>query len=121
MRLSETEWKVMNVVWEDHPVSARHVYEKVEGETGWAFDTVRTILNRLAGKGALRSELRRGTAFFTPILTRAQARHSAVSWIADRAFDGAYGALMHFLVSEKELSREEKEMLRKLLAEMEEE
>jgi BlaI family transcriptional regulator, penicillinase repressor len=118
MRLSSTEWTVMNVVWERQPVTARDVHDQVTDETGWAFDTVRTILNRLAKKGALKSELRNGTAYFTPLLSREEARQSALSWIAEKAFGGAREAMMQFLVSRHDLSTAERETLRKLLAEL---
>ena len=118
MKLSSTEWTVMHVVWEKQPASARDVHDRVTGETGWAFDTVRTILNRLTKKGALRSEVRSGTAYFTPLLSREDARQSALSWIAEKAFGGAHEAMMQFLVSRRDLSRRERETLQRLLDEM---
>ena len=121
MRLSATEWTVMNVVWEEQPVSSRDVHDRVADGTGWAFDTVRTILNRLAKKGALKSEVRGGTAYFTSLLSREEARQSALSWIAEKAFGGAREAMMQFLVSRHDLSPAERETLQKLLAELENE
>ena len=121
MRLSASEWTVMNAVWELAPLSAREVHDQVKEETGWAFDTVRTILNRLVKKGILDSELRANTAYFSPRITREEARHSAVAWLTEKAFGGAQEYLMRFLVSRRELSRSEREALRDLLAEMDEE
>ncbi len=120
MRLSSTEWVVMHVVWEKHPVTARFVHDRVANETGWAFDTVRTILNRLAKKGVLKSELRSNTAYFSPLLTRDEARQSALSWLVEKAFGGARESLVHYLVGSRDLSRREREKLRALLAEMDE-
>ena len=121
-RLTETEWKVMHVVWEaETPISAREVHEQVHPETDWAYDTVRTILNRLSKKGVLDSEVRSGTAYFSAVLTREEARRSSLSWIVDRAFDGTYAALMQFLVDEEHLSAGEREKIRGLLAQLEEE
>jgi BlaI family transcriptional regulator, penicillinase repressor len=120
MRLSSTEWVVMHVVWETHPVTARFVHDRVARETGWAFDTVRTILNRLAKKGVLQSELRGNTAHFSPLLTRDEARQSALSWLVEKAFGGARVSLAHYLVGDRGLSGREREKLRALLAETDE-
>ena len=51
-RLSEAEWRVMNVVWAQAPVSTRDVLERVEDETKWAYTTVKTVLDRLVTKNA---------------------------------------------------------------------
>jgi BlaI family transcriptional regulator, penicillinase repressor len=120
MRLSSTEWVVMHVVWERHPVTARFVHDRVAHETGWAFDTVRTILNRLAKKGVLKSELRSNTAHFSPLLTRDEARQSALSWLVEKAFGGARESLVHYLVGSRGLSRREREKLRVVVAETDE-
>lgn len=108
----------MNVVWEKQPASARDVHDQVVDETGWAFDTVRTILNRLTKKGVLKSELRSGTAYFTSLLSREEARQSALSWIAEKAFGGARESMMQFLVSRRDLSPGERETLQRLLADL---
>ncbi len=54
MRLTPSEWIVMNAVW-DRPVesSVRDVLEAVEAETGWVYQTLQTILMRLQQTGAL--------------------------------------------------------------------
>jgi BlaI family penicillinase repressor len=116
MNLTETEWRVMNVVWRKHPVSARDVLEETDGDTKWAYTTVKTILDRLVDKGALKTRIRANTNLYDPLITQKDARHTAVKSIMDRAFDGAFGPLVHFLVNEEKLSEKELEELRKLLA-----
>src|SRR4051812_43864243 len=114
MQLSDAEWKVMNAVWEKQTASARDVLECLEDETGWAYTTVKTMLARLVEKGALKVRLRANTSLYEPILTRRQARRSAVRALATRAFDGAFGPLLHFLVSEQLSPRQREELLRLL-------
>ncbi len=111
MRLSEAEWKVMDVVWEQSPVSARRVCEALEAETGWAYSTVKTLLTRLAGKGAVTFTKRANTRWFEPVLSRERARRSALKSLLDRAFDGTLGSLVHHLAHEEQLSPEDRERL----------
>jgi len=68
MRLSETEWQVMNALWKQHPASVRTIFEQLQSETGWAYNTVRTILNRLVEKGAVQSKMAGSFAEYSPIL-----------------------------------------------------
>lgn len=117
MHLSKAEWKVMNVVWEHHPACARDVLEHLEGDSDWAYTTVKTFLTRLAEKGALHTEKRGNTLYFTPLLTRAQARKSAVGSLVNKAFDGAFGPLLHFLLDDEQLSEKDRATIEALIRE----
>ena len=111
MKLSEAEWKIMNAVWERHPASARDVMERLEGQSSWAYTTIKTMLTRLADKGALTSRLRAKTTLYDPILTRENARRSALRSVLDNAFSGAFGPMLHFLVSQEKLTKAQREDL----------
>jgi len=108
VRLSEAEWTVMNALWERHPASAREVLEAVRAETGWAYTTVRTILFRLAAKGAVKGRRGGAARVFEPLLTRRQARRSAVRALLQRAFGGSIAPFVQFLVEEKRLSKRDR-------------
>lgn len=105
----------MKVVWGRSPASARDVLEVVEGETSWAYATVKTILNRLVEKGALTSRRRANTNLYEPVVSRTKALRSAIHAVVDQAFDGAFGPLLHFLVTDEHLSGREREQLMRLL------
>jgi BlaI family penicillinase repressor len=117
VQLSEAEWKIMNRVWEDHPTTARDVLESVIDETGWAYTTVKTMMNRLVEKGVLREKKRGGTSQYEPKLTRRGARTAALKALMDRAFDGAMGPMMSFLVKDEKLSKRDREDLQRMLDE----
>jgi BlaI family penicillinase repressor len=117
MKLSEAEWKIMNAVWERHPASARDVVERLEGRATWAYTTVKTMLARLTDKGALKSRLRANTTLYEPVLTRENARRSALRAVLDNAFSGAFGPMLHFLVSEEKLTKAQREELMRTLGE----
>ena len=120
MRITEAEWKVMKVLWAKSPASARDVLEAIEAETGWAYTTVKTILNRLVEKGALTMRRRANTNLYDAAITRIQARQVEVRSMLDRAFDGAFGPLVHFLLEEQKLSDADREAIRQALDDAEE-
>lgn len=115
MHLSDAEWKVMNALWREYPATVRDVLERLAGETTWAYTTVKTILTRLAEKGALSVEKRANTSYYTPLVTRVQARHAAVQSLLSKAFGGAVGPLLHFLLKDDELSERQRAELRELI------
>lgn len=117
MKLSDAEWMVINVVWERSVATARDVHEHTEAQTGWAYTTVRTILSRLVEKGALRMRKRANTSLYEPLISRQEARRSALRSLLDRAFDGTFGSLLQHLVADEKLSKKDRQKLRAMLRE----
>ena len=60
MKIADTEWLVMRVVWQQGRIGAAEVIAAVLPQTGWSHRTVRTLLNRLVKKGALSAEMVEG-------------------------------------------------------------
>lgn len=118
MKLNDSEWTVMQVVWDHAPASARDVFERVHAESGWAYTTVKTLLARLVEKGALRERKRANTSLYDPLVTRADARHTAVRSLLDKAFDGTFGSLVQHMVAAEKLGKKEREKLVRLLSEL---
>jgi predicted transcriptional regulator len=116
MHLSDAEWAVMDAVWDaGRPVRAREVHDRVAAAPGWAYTTVKTLLDRLAAKGALRADREGRATLFSARVTRAEARRSALGSLLERAFDGAAAPLLRFVVEEEGLSRRERADLVRLL------
>ena len=115
MKLTEPEWLIMNVLWERYPATARGVFERMPAGINWAYTTVKTILDRLAEKKAIEKSKKGKIAYYEPLLTRRQARKTALKMLVNQAFDGAFGPMMHFLVEDEKLSAKEREELIQIL------
>jgi BlaI family penicillinase repressor len=116
-RLSDAEWSVMQVLWEDAPATARQLQDRLADETGWAYTTVRTLLQRLVDKGVVHTRKEANTSWYEPRLSREQAQRSAVSSLLEKAFDGTVGSLFQHLLREQRLGRRDRDRLAELLAE----
>ncbi|HZN63149.1 MAG TPA: BlaI/MecI/CopY family transcriptional regulator, partial [Planctomycetota bacterium] len=117
MKLSDAEWKVMEALWEGSPATVRDVRERIGARTGWAYTTVKTILERMAAKGLLRRRSRDRVGWFEPLVSRRAARRSEVRSLLERAFDGAFGSLLQHLVSDEKLSPGDRRRLEALIEE----
>ena len=111
MKLTDAEWQIMNVLWERYPTTARGIAERLPAEITWAYNTIRTILVRLQEKGAVHEYKEGKRSLYEPLLTRTQARRSALKTVMTQAFDGAVGPMMHFLLEDKKLSDKQRDEL----------
>jgi len=116
MKLTETEWITMNVLWKRHPVRASEVVDKLPTGINWAYTTTKTILDRLVEKKAVKRTKRGNISLFSPLLSRSQARKTAVQNLLNQAFDGTFGPMMHFLVDDEKLSDKQRQELIDILA-----
>ena len=56
VNLSDSEWKLMNRLWDQSPRTIMELTAALHPETGWSKNTVITMLSRLEAKGAVRYE-----------------------------------------------------------------
>ena len=63
MPITEAESAVMEVLWARSPLAAEDVFEALSGNRDWQETTVKTLLNRLLRKGAVRAT-REGRRYF---------------------------------------------------------
>jgi len=111
MRLSNSEWQIMNALWERHPATAREVSERLPEDNKWAYTTIKTMLTRLVAKSAVSERKRANTSVYEPLITRDRARRSAVASLIDHAFDGAVEPFLGFVAKNSRLSEEQRREL----------
>jgi len=116
MKLTEPEWLIMNALWEKHPVKARDVVERLPSTVNWAYTTVKTMLDQLVEKKVVGKSKRGNVGLYEPLVSRRQARRTAMRIMLDQAFDGAFGPMIHFLVEDEKLSAEQRKELIKILS-----
>ena len=115
LELFESEWTILQKVWELEPCAAPAVQETLQGEKGWAYTTVKTMMDRMVKKGLLETEKIRNLYLYTSGVTRSQARKSEITRTLRRAFNGTFTPMMQFLIENDQLSEEEYKHLEKLI------
>lgn len=111
MKLTKAEWQIMNALWQNWPATARQIADRLPEEVNWAYTTIKTMLTRLAEKKVVKETKKGSIGIYQPVLSRQNARRSALKSLANQAFDGAFGSLMHFLLQDQKLSAKQKRQL----------
>lgn len=98
-RISEGEQAVMEVLWADAPLTATEVAERIPADRGWSERTVKTMLGRLLGKGALVHEEDGRRYLYRPAVERAAYASRETRRLADRLFGGRAAPLVAHLAA----------------------
>jgi len=115
-RISETEWEVMKVVWDQAPCSASQVIEALNRrDPSWHPKTVKAFLNRLVKKKALGFTLDGRAYLYHPLVRQGECAEAASLSFLDRVFGGSLRPMVAHFVERKRLSREDIRELKKLL------
>ncbi|WHZ18558.1 MAG: Transcriptional repressor, BlaI/MecI family [Rhodanobacteraceae bacterium] len=117
--ISEAESRVMEILWRRAPQGSEELATQLHGATGWHENTVRTLLNRLVRKGAVRAEREGRRYLYSPVLTREAWQTQESRSLLDRVFGGKVAPLLvHFSRNER-LSAKDLAELRKLIDQLE--
>jgi BlaI family transcriptional regulator, penicillinase repressor len=117
--ITDAEWEVMTVLWEQSPRTAAEVVDALRAKTDWHPKTVKTLLGRLLRKGVLKAREEGNRYLYSAAIPRQRYVAEESSSFLERVFGGdATPALMHF-VRNTRLTKDEIDELRRLLDEKE--
>ena len=112
--LPDSEWAVMEILWESSPRTASEVAKTLIRTKGWAENTVRTLLGRLVEKGAL--EIVEGSPrLYAPAVKRETFVKAESESFLGRIFQGAAKPLLVHFASNAKLTPDEVRELKQLL------
>ncbi|MGB3119966.1 MAG: BlaI/MecI/CopY family transcriptional regulator [Verrucomicrobiales bacterium] len=114
--IAESEWSIMEALWESAPQTASEVTKTLRPTMNWAENTVRTLLTRLVEKGALKTgENASGTRTFLPAVKREACVRAEGESFMQRMFGGAAKPLLVHFAQNSKLTAEEVKELKKIL------
>ncbi len=115
IELFDSEWAIMRIVWDKQPCAAPTVQELLQKEKGWAYTTVKTIMDRMVKKGLLKTQKIRNLYLYSSAISESQAKKSEIMKTVKRAFNGTLTPMMQFLIENDELSENEYKQLEQLI------
>jgi BlaI family penicillinase repressor len=118
MQISEAESAVMEVLWQRQPLAAEDVVSALADSRQWQEATIKTLLNRLLKKGAIRASKDGRRYLYAPVLKRQAWMLGESQGLLERLFDGRVAPLVAHFSEHRKLSRKDIAELRKLLEEI---
>ncbi len=105
--LTEAEWAIIKAVWDSEPCTAPDIQQKLRRQTAWTYSTVRTLMDRMVGKGLLAAEKVGHLTTYRSAVTREQAQRGELFYALKHAFNGALTPMVQCLLETSDLSADE--------------
>jgi len=113
--LGPLEADIMQVVWRIRKATVQDVYEELSKDRTIAYNTVMTVMTRLAQKGVLKRQ-KDGRAFlYFPKTTKNEVGKGMLQYVIDKIFSGSKVPVISQLLDGAELSDEELKALERLV------
>lgn len=115
IRIPPSEWVVMEVLWDESPLSAAEVAQRLPRESEWNVKVVRAFLDRLLQKNAVSRRKIHGMYVFEPLVRREDSLRLESRSFLERFFQGNPISMISHFVENETLSEQEIERLKQLL------
>lgn len=113
-KLFDSEIKVMEIIWETEPVSAKQISLIAAERIGWNKNTTYTVLKKLETKGFIKRD---DPGFIcSSVYSQNEVQKSEAESLLNKLFGGSKKALFSALLGDEKLTDEEYEELKKIIA-----
>ncbi|CUX72069.1 Penicillinase repressor [Clostridium sp. C105KSO15] len=114
-QISEAEYEVMKVLWNDAPISTNEVTDKLVKTTNWNPKTIHTLLKRLVQKGAATYRKEGRVFVYTPLVEKKEYLTKENDHFLNRFYNGKISSMVTNYLNSDYVSNEDLAELRKLL------
>ncbi|MEZ3464249.1 MAG: BlaI/MecI/CopY family transcriptional regulator [Lachnospiraceae bacterium] len=105
--LGQSEWIIMEKLWEQQPRTIMQLFHSLEVDPGWSKSTVNTLLGRMVDKGIIDYEDGGKARQYYPKIRREEAALAETEHLLSRVYKGSVGMMMSTLVRKRDLTKEE--------------
>ena len=120
-KISESEWLVMRVLWSKSPLAAQKVFEQLDGKMKWKPKTVKTLIDRLVKKGAVKYEKDGRRYMYSPAVGRDEYVTKERRSFVRRVYGGISKPMLAAFLEDAKLSAEDIAELKDILEQKSEE
>ncbi|WP_448657978.1 BlaI/MecI/CopY family transcriptional regulator [Sphingomonas sp. CJ99] len=106
-RISDAEHAVMEVLWDESPLTAQDVVERVPADRGWSANTVKTLLGRLLAKNIIGHEEDGRRYRYRPLVARDDYVAGESRRLMDRLFGGRLTPLVAHMAERDALTADD--------------
>lgn len=114
-QISDSEWKIMKLLWLSSPLTANEVLQNLKESTGWKSTTVKTLFSRLVKKRAVGFKSRNRTYYYFPLVSEDECVNAESKSFLKKVYGGALKAMIANFLEMQELSEKDIEDLKNIL------
>ena len=114
-RISEAEWQIMQVFWSFPNLTADELIDKLEGKVTWNAYTIRTLINRLLKKKALKFRIEGRKYRYWPAVSQKRYVKQERRSFVQRVYGGTVTPMLAAFIEEARFSPEEIQELKRML------
>ena len=116
--ISDAEREVMEVLWRRAPRTAEEILAEVGPRQHWQEGTVKSLLNRLLRKRAVKAARDGRRYLYSPLLSRERYVSEESKGLLDRLFGGRVAPLVAHFSEQRKLSKKDISEIKRLIAEL---
>lgn len=116
-KVYESEYKFCLILWENEPVRSPELVKLCEERLGWKKATTYTVIKRLSERGIIKSE----NTVVTSLISKSEVQMAEFDEMVEKTFEGSLPAFLTAFCKHKKLSKEDYDILRKMIDSMEDE
>lgn len=117
--ITDAEVVVLQQLWAEAPLSAQDIIERLKRHGTVHPKTIKTLINRLLNKGALRYKEENRKYLYMPVVRKTDFYRVKTESFLNKFFDGELSPLVTFFSSQKKLSEKQIEELKQLVDRLE--
>ncbi|MFE4430563.1 penicillinase repressor BlaI [Peribacillus butanolivorans] len=113
--ISESEWEIMNVLWDKAPQTANDIIVSLQESSQWKPKTIRTLLDRLVQKDVVGVNKNLRVYTFYPLYTQEECQRAETESFINRIYGGTLKSMLVQFIQEDTLSDDDINELRFIL------
>jgi len=118
-KISDAEWKVMEVLWSsDKPLTSSEIIEVLSETADWSPKTIKTLIHRLMKKEALLATQSNGGYLYASNISKSHYLSTEFKGFMHKFFEGASKPMLSYFVKSADLKSEDVDELKTLLDEI---
>ena len=114
-RIADSEWRVMQVLWEHGPQTANDVVNALSGQVKWKSRTIKTLISRLVKKGAVKVTEEGYRYRYSAAVDESTCIRSETKSFVRRVYQGTMKPALAAFLEDADLSDQEIDALQKVL------
>ena len=111
LKLCESDFRFMDILWENEPVASGKLVELCLEKLGWKKSTTYTVIKKLCEKGFAKNE----DAVVTALVPRCEVAAFESERVVERTFGGSLPGFLAAFLGGKTISEQEAAELKKLI------